>query len=215
MFCSKCGNELNEGAAFCPKCGEKTSSKMENMVSKQLTQGFADNTGNRKKIIIAAGIAVVIALVLMIVVFGGSDPENKLKKELPGTWVATFNNGYECRLHIDEDAKVCSALLIDHNLGDIYCEIMYTGEVDYFLIDHNQIYLNNTSNPDNPDHDFEIETIAVNYSYNDNSKELMLSSLLLGDYLSSPPKLEFSKSDIDYYDGLNSENRVYDPLLVL
>ena len=23
MFCSKCGNEVNEGAVFCPKCGEK------------------------------------------------------------------------------------------------------------------------------------------------------------------------------------------------
>lgn len=21
MFCSKCGNELNEGTTFCPKCG--------------------------------------------------------------------------------------------------------------------------------------------------------------------------------------------------
>ena len=23
MFCSKCENEVNEGAVFCPKCGEK------------------------------------------------------------------------------------------------------------------------------------------------------------------------------------------------
>ncbi len=23
MFCKKCGNQLNEGAAFCPCCGEK------------------------------------------------------------------------------------------------------------------------------------------------------------------------------------------------
>lgn len=24
MFCQKCGNPFNEGAAFCPKCGAKT-----------------------------------------------------------------------------------------------------------------------------------------------------------------------------------------------
>ena len=23
MFCSKCGNEVDEGTVFCPKCGEK------------------------------------------------------------------------------------------------------------------------------------------------------------------------------------------------
>ena len=23
MYCSKCGNEVEEGTSFCPKCGEK------------------------------------------------------------------------------------------------------------------------------------------------------------------------------------------------
>lgn len=36
MFCSKCGNELPEGAAFCGKCGARTgggTSGMESVLS--------------------------------------------------------------------------------------------------------------------------------------------------------------------------------------
>lgn len=37
MFCSKCGNEIKEGARFCPKCGAPTD----------VTQTFVKNEGNK------------------------------------------------------------------------------------------------------------------------------------------------------------------------
>lgn len=30
MYCSKCGNEINEGSLFCPKCGEKVDTRVNN-----------------------------------------------------------------------------------------------------------------------------------------------------------------------------------------
>lgn len=30
MYCSKCGNEINEGSLFCPKCGAKVDTRVNN-----------------------------------------------------------------------------------------------------------------------------------------------------------------------------------------
>ena len=38
MFCSKCGNQLDEGVAFCPKCGAKVGETKENTKTKE--KGF-------------------------------------------------------------------------------------------------------------------------------------------------------------------------------
>ena len=42
MFCSKCGNELQEGQAFCPKCGVKVADGSKSVVHQQSPFGEAD-----------------------------------------------------------------------------------------------------------------------------------------------------------------------------
>ena len=43
MFCQKCGSQLNEGAAFCPKCGAKTDA-----ASGIRAQGTNENSVNQQ-----------------------------------------------------------------------------------------------------------------------------------------------------------------------
>lgn len=43
-FCTKCGNELKEGAVFCPACGEKV--KVVNAGSQQTEESFADKVAS-------------------------------------------------------------------------------------------------------------------------------------------------------------------------
>lgn len=38
MFCSKCGNQLDEGVAFCPKCGTKVGAVKKNTKARE--KGF-------------------------------------------------------------------------------------------------------------------------------------------------------------------------------
>ena len=47
MFCQKCGNQLNEGAAFCPKCGAKVDAISEPRV--QETNGNSMTITKLKK----------------------------------------------------------------------------------------------------------------------------------------------------------------------
>lgn len=38
MFCSKCGNELEKGVKFCPKCGANTANEGVKKVTKELSK---------------------------------------------------------------------------------------------------------------------------------------------------------------------------------
>lgn len=45
VYCSECGEELPEGAAFCPKCGSRTGEPLEEGVSlpmDELREGLAE-----------------------------------------------------------------------------------------------------------------------------------------------------------------------------
>lgn len=118
MFCSKCGAQIPEGAAFCPNCGQTVDNRPENENSsspgnQQNTgayqpggqyqggpggpypagpAGTASGSGRRKKII-AAVIAVlavaVIVIVLVINLFGG-DGYSSYKKLIKDCTEAIF-----------------------------------------------------------------------------------------------------------------------------
>ncbi len=49
MFCKKCGNQLNDGAAFCPKCGCKVGAKAEqsDISSIKKTDAKSENYGTK------------------------------------------------------------------------------------------------------------------------------------------------------------------------
>ncbi len=77
MFCSKCGSEIQDGARFCPKCGNST---------------IADNAGSANKppkstdkmvLLIGGVVAVVIlSIVFTIILFKGAGGS----KKIVGVW---------------------------------------------------------------------------------------------------------------------------------
>ncbi len=89
MFCSKCGNEVEEGTAFCPKCGtELGDSKVKSDTSKSK---FASTTEKisllkkvkswslKKKIIIGAGIVLLFILLVSMCSGGSSGGKHTVK----------------------------------------------------------------------------------------------------------------------------------------
>lgn len=50
MFCQKCGNQLNDGAAFCPKCGRKVLTTNQAVDKNVSTDQKVNTTVNQKGI---------------------------------------------------------------------------------------------------------------------------------------------------------------------
>ena len=66
MFCSKCGNELQEGQLFCPKCGAKVGGEHK-PVSNQPSPFAGDNAPVASSTSVALDRLVIIPLVLAMV----------------------------------------------------------------------------------------------------------------------------------------------------
>lgn len=106
MFCSKCGNEVQDGQAFCPSCGNNMSqyNNETSNVEQNKTNGFVQNEGsyvvpnsapnqsfnmapeNQKKgfnkkllIPIIGGIAALIVIIIVIVSCSGGGPKGAIK----------------------------------------------------------------------------------------------------------------------------------------
>ena len=86
MFCTKCGNKLEEGSTFCVKCGtklegEKTPVAEARTVKKEKDKNQKDNVNKKNKIVgtvaVLALVAVVVGLVFLVKgLFGGSDSKS-------------------------------------------------------------------------------------------------------------------------------------------
>lgn len=75
MFCQKCGNQLNEGAAFCPKCGTKIDVPSGIRVE-AVNENSAKPVKPKKKkrgIII---VSIILALCLLCFIVGISSSKN-------------------------------------------------------------------------------------------------------------------------------------------
>lgn len=106
MFCQNCGNELNEGAVFCPKCGEKIG--MDQGLVEQYKQVFeskvADHTSFRKKrrwpMILL--IAAVLAVAAWFVFDAGLLPFNNANRDKGADSPITVAKAYmSCILNAD------------------------------------------------------------------------------------------------------------------
>lgn len=131
MFCPKCGNQLNDGAAFCQKCGTKVPGSGNSSTNipdnRQLKGNFGnpENHGvppkgstvkpnrsvgkkkNNKVPIIIACVAVLIIIIFAVMVSGGNGTV------LQPSWVkANKNNG------ADNPIEIAAAFLETMNDGD-------------------------------------------------------------------------------------------------
>ena len=90
MFCRKCGAQISEGVAFCPKCGESVVEEngKRTVGGEQIHKPILEKDNQIKKHRIT-GIVTVIAIVVIVVVFGinifgGRSAKKTVKKYVEG-----------------------------------------------------------------------------------------------------------------------------------
>lgn len=82
MFCKKCGNELKEGAKYCPRCGAKIVINTGSDIDKKMSvnEDRKQNKDNKKVFLVIGCIAVVM---LGIVVIGYKQLNHNEESETP------------------------------------------------------------------------------------------------------------------------------------
>ena len=74
MNCQKCGNQLNEGAVFCPKCGAPIAS---------VNSAYNTPVSNKKWPIIVLTALIAVIAIILVCIFSNSDPLKRIKKKYP------------------------------------------------------------------------------------------------------------------------------------
>ena len=214
MFCTKCGKLLGDVAAYCPNCGNKIAdntphqaapTQAANDVPYQAAPPKAAKKPSVAKTILIAIVVIIAILVYIIKNFG-----YKLESSLSGTWIASFADGAgECRLYFNEDADAGSAMLLrldEHGNSVGYFEIIYVGEVTYTIKNEGEritsgvISMENVSNQDNPEHDYELPCINISYVFNAKTGWLAMESDFLSDYFNNVDNVVFTgHADDDAY----------------
>ncbi|MCM1193504.1 MAG: zinc-ribbon domain-containing protein [Butyrivibrio sp.] len=143
MQCKKCGAEMEEGALFCPKCGEK-----QNAEEKQ-DAGEKPALSKGKKIGIAAAggvaLAAIAAAVILLPGGGGSgskepDAENNLSAEADIDFISEKEEQPEAELpeeplyHI-EDVAVIDIGAVNHTPGTKAAGMKWDSSLFYWLED--------------------------------------------------------------------------------
>lgn len=90
MFCKQCGNEVSDGVKFCTSCGaEVNGANGENTcgdvprpvkgVGESSAQTMLNQSSRKKKKPLMIAIGVIVAVVLLFALIGGSDPVDTVK----------------------------------------------------------------------------------------------------------------------------------------
>ncbi len=116
MFCNKCGNQVDDGSAFCPGCGEKFNTNANPAVG--ASSGSPAKKPNLIPILIGI-IAVVLVVFLGSAVLGGGD-KGKIKKT-----IASFEKAMR---NLDE--KAISKCMAKNSTSDIASGLSYLTGID-------------------------------------------------------------------------------------
>ena len=76
MFCPKCGNQVQDGAAFCSQCGFRFSEGKANLSSQSDIRKIQEYIVNNKKTIGIAFAALIIVLIIIKVLSGGGNSQS-------------------------------------------------------------------------------------------------------------------------------------------
>ena len=144
MFCKNCGSPMEDGAAFCPNCGDKVIpdgfqpvGSMNNEVYKQ------QQKGNQRKVFLAVGISaallVVIAVVAVLAIslwsIGGKHVE---QYSVVGEWYSrdaiTFGEILQEQLAEQGNNEIVTAVL-STMLGNL------TGKLNLTFTDSGSVYI--------------------------------------------------------------------------
>lgn len=86
MYCGKCGTEVMDGTAVCPKCGTRLAAGKKPAVRKA-AGGSQKNIG-----IIAVAAVVVLAVVCGVFFLGGNSEQDVIKKYMKGQLEADLSS---------------------------------------------------------------------------------------------------------------------------
>lgn len=139
MICKKCGNQLNDGAQFCPRCGQKTENGVQgtgmnvppNMYyAGQTVNTEKDNHKETKKkhtlpIVIVSILAAIIGVSALFVVFGSRSTNDE---DTAQTVSITSSQEAEDEL-FEYMTQACE--LVSQSYGDV-SEIMNNNEEDAY-----------------------------------------------------------------------------------
>ncbi len=130
MFCEKCGKQINDDAAFCPYCGQSTSSDKQ-------TRTEADNSSASKKTPPKKSFLIISAVIILVMVFV-LNRSSSVEKELIGYWVTSYTSDGNTIYNQLDFKKVKSGLvakstiMVDNEKSEtIYSDagISFEGEV--------------------------------------------------------------------------------------
>lgn len=126
MFCSKCGNQINQGEKFCSSCGnpieiiEPTQPKIDIPKPEKTKKQV-----NKKVIVLIAIIAsmIVVGLIALVAYLSATAPEREMKKALETNDYYTVMTTYDS-LVVDGDRETANQLLNEYinNATDIFNE---------------------------------------------------------------------------------------------
>ena len=119
MFCSKCGNKLEEGTAFCPKCGTQVGNgEMEEKQSMPMQQQpEKKKPGYMKYIFIVIGLFLVIGVISAV--FGRKGTSGNT--ELENRYITLVQKGYCRTSHYDKSKRQIKSNLFPSFSADYSC----------------------------------------------------------------------------------------------
>ncbi|MCD8361598.1 MAG: zinc ribbon domain-containing protein [Lachnospiraceae bacterium] len=123
-YCSRCGKEIRANAKFCHACGEPTD-----VVQVHTAVDVEEKQKSNRKIIMFGGIAVVIVIALILVVFSS---RGSSRTPLSGRYVWVSSNGYSRYLEFTKDGDVT---YIKEFSGTVSSDGSYYVEGDTVYID--------------------------------------------------------------------------------
>lgn len=142
MFCVKCGNTMEEGELFCPKCGTPAGGVaagepvgMKSTGSKKKAPAGSGALKKKNKALIAAvvGVIAVIAVIIAVVavlLIHGSNPVKDLKEARVGDTV-TYGT-YEQDGDYDNGKEAIEWIVLDKQDGKLLLVSRYALEGTYY-----------------------------------------------------------------------------------
>lgn len=112
MFCNKCGNQIEDNAAFCPNCGSKIEQTIQQPIEPK------KEVKKSKPMSIKTKLKLILALILIIVIGGAvmiaTSPSQKIVSSLKSGDYTKAQNTYSSNFEYGD-----SSLILDIQLGNI------------------------------------------------------------------------------------------------
>ncbi len=142
MFCSKCGNQINQGEKFCSGCGNPIAIIEEEQPKIEIPKSSVTKKPINKKVLISIAVIVsilVIGLIALVAYLGATAPQREMKKALesnnPYIVLETFDN-----LMADGEYGLAHEMIVDYiNEATDNLNNTFTLSVDV-ITDDDEIY---------------------------------------------------------------------------